>query len=117
MTLRRLFHLLAAYLVVLHAMGMAAMAAPSASAADPFAVICTLDGQTSNPDDPSHPGAHHVPCALCGLGASAVASPPEAPVLADIPPAQVDGPHPEARVIVVSRTCVVPQPRGPPAAA
>jgi hypothetical protein len=117
MTLRRLFHLLAAYLVLLHAMGMAAMAAPVASPADPFAVICSLDGHTSSPDDPTHPGTHHVPCALCGLGASAVASPPEPPALADVPRAHADGPRPEARAIVVSRTCVIPQPRGPPAAA
>jgi hypothetical protein len=113
MTLSRFFRLLAAYLVVLHAMGMAAMAAPSP--ADPFGVICTIDGHSSGQDDPVHP-SHHVPCALCGLGACAVAAPPEVVVPAEFPREHINVPRVEARVVVTARPCVVPQPRGPPAA-
>jgi hypothetical protein len=117
MTLRRLLHVLAAYLVLLHAMGMAAMAAPDASTAGPFAIICAVDTLPSAPGDSDHPVTHHVPCALCGLGASSVASPPEAPALADFPPLRIAVPLPEARTVAVAPTCIVPQPRGPPSAA
>jgi hypothetical protein len=118
MTLGRILRVLAAYLIVLHALGMAAMAAPVPSPDDPLGVICTVDGDQSDPTVPGHPASHQVPCALCGLGSCAVAAPSEAYGPAEMPLASAGAPRPEPRITVAARPCVVPpDSRGPPIAA
>jgi hypothetical protein len=113
--LRRLLSILAAYLVLLHALGMAAMAAPLPG--DALGIVCTLDGHQSSPSDSGHSDTHDAPCALCGLGACAVAAPPESaspalPVSAALLVRNI-----EKRVLVVARPWTASQPRGPPATA
>jgi hypothetical protein len=89
--LRRFLAALAAYLVVLHAIGMGAMAAPVAEG--PLLVLCSMDDPGTAPGAPDHGLAQHAPCALCGLGACAVATPP-----ADASPA-LYAPPPVARLV------------------
>jgi hypothetical protein len=113
--LRRNLAILAAYLVLLHAVGMGAMAAPVHVGSGPVA-ICSIHGDgASGPASPDHGQAEHAPCALCGLGACAVA-PPDAIV--------VPAPYATASVIAVpsvahraapTRYLDASRPRGPPA--
>jgi hypothetical protein len=116
MRLSRLLRVLAAYLVVLHAVGMGAMAAPVAASAATFGVICTLDGHASNTGDPAHPSSHQVPCALCGFGSCAAAVPPESGLPGPQSRVPADRAHLLERGAVNAPTCAIAQPRGPPAA-
>lgn len=112
--IRRFIAALAAYLMVLHALGMGAMAAPSA-VSGPLAVICSIEADASAPVTPAHAPADHAPCALCGLGACAVA--PTAAGSVPMPRATVSIAAPP---VAVSANRATPRfdaasPRGPPA--
>ncbi|MEJ0011910.1 MAG: hypothetical protein WDM94_04620 [Bauldia sp.] len=115
-TLRRFVAVLAAYLVLLHALGMGAMAAPAGAQAGPLLVVCTIDAHASSPASPDHAPAEHTPCALCGLGACAAAPPSDASLPA---PVAIAIAPPAAATVSVLPTRVVESaaPRGPPPAA
>ncbi len=117
MTLRRFLRILPAYLVMLHAFGMAAMAEPGALTDNPLGVICTIDGHQSAPSEPGHSDAHHVPCALCGLGACAAATPSQVAAPAPTHQPGVNARPVERRISLAAHHYVVAQPRGPPVAA
>jgi hypothetical protein len=112
---RRIASLLGAYLLVLHAFGMGAMAAPAAVEA-PLLVICTLEAQNPSPGTPDHAPVQHAPCALCGLGACAIVAPPSNALLAPLA-IGIAAPLMATRSALPIRTPDSARPRGPPLAA
>jgi len=113
--LRRILAILAAYLVLLHAVGMGAMAAPVDAGPGLFA-ICSIHGDgASGPAAPDHGQAEHAPCALCGLGACAVTPPDAIAVPAPPAAASVVALPMVARRAAPLRYLNASRPRGPPA--
>jgi hypothetical protein len=110
---RRFFAVFAAYLMVLHALGMGAMAAPVAVNGALF-VVCSMDDQAGAPDTPDHAPAQHPPCALCGLGACAAAAPPADSVLAEFAPTAIAILVLTRQPALSARFVVAARPRGPP---
>jgi hypothetical protein len=113
LTTRRFLAALAACLMLLHTLAMGAWAAePSGLDAGLF-VICSAHGGTPDNPPPADHGSQHAPCALCGLGQCAMATPAAALPL-DISAAVVAENPAAAPVSVPTRYVDASHPRGPP---
>jgi len=113
-TARRILAALAACLILLHTVAMGALAAEPIGLDSGLFVICSAHGGTPDTPPPADHGSQHAPCALCGLGHCAVATPPAVALPLDFATAVVPEIPALAPVAVPTRYVDASRPRGPP---
>jgi hypothetical protein len=113
-TVRRILAAIAACLMLLHTVALGALAAEPIGLDAGFFVICSAHGGAPDAPPPTDHGSQHAPCALCGLGHCAVATPPAVALPLEFATAVAAEIPAVAPVMVPTRYVDASRPRGPP---